>query len=53
VRLAWKPVPVRITGVGGFSAKSLYLIRMEFFKIEALDVLNSQANLLDLIESSM
>jgi len=32
---------------------SLYLIRMEFFKIEALDVLNSQADLLDLIESAM
>jgi len=32
---------------------SLYLIRMEFFKIEALDVLNSRAELLDLIESTM
>jgi hypothetical protein len=32
---------------------SLYLIRMEFFKTEALDVLNSQADLLNLIESAM
>ncbi len=32
---------------------SLYLIRMEFFKTEALDVLNSQVELLDLIESAM